>query len=627
MTIDELAAAAGTTTRRIRSLQTLGLLPHPELRGRTGLYGAAHGTAWPPFSASRDRASPSSRSACSSTPSGRGGRWPPSSGSPSPGRHGHAGRGRRRGRGRALRLRRAPAGRAATARGRGRALLSVVPTTVWDESRGVLTRAGAPPAAVRALGRVGSRARLPAVPLVHWEEAAALRSRGGRDDPARRRVGGPRTTRSTSGCTWATAPTTSWSTGPGPPRPSASGSTRMVFARQVHGASAALVGPDDRGRGTAVGGRRRRPTPTSSVTTSPGVTLVDPGRRLRPARPGRPGAGVLAAVHAGWRGTAAGAVEPRAALPWTDCGARPSGCGPSSGPPSHPDRYQVSDEVHVALSGAVGARRPRPRAWRGPTAPGHWLVDLVAANRQQLLAGGRPRGPHRRQRRQHRRRGLLQRSGPTALRAVRPAGAPCRLRPGRRRLRRSMGGPGPPGTPPPAMPPHDRFRYDGFAIDPAASVVTCNYSTGGHTFTERFTFADGRRLGGPGRGAAVRILFLLAGVSYYKTTAAPVIDLGDLPTTAAERRLPARLLRQRPGRVRLPQRPRPARRACGGPGRRARPTGPVRPGAGAAAHPLRRRHRLHRDRRRRSPVTIPTPRCASSTRPETVSPPSRTRRP
>lgn len=42
LTIDELAAAAGTTTRRVRSLQTLGLLPHPELRGRTGRYGPAH---------------------------------------------------------------------------------------------------------------------------------------------------------------------------------------------------------------------------------------------------------------------------------------------------------------------------------------------------------------------------------------------------------------------------------------------------------------------------------------------------------------------------------------------------------------------------------------------------------
>ena len=42
MTIDELATANGTTTRRVRSLQTLGLLPHPALRGRTGIYGQAH---------------------------------------------------------------------------------------------------------------------------------------------------------------------------------------------------------------------------------------------------------------------------------------------------------------------------------------------------------------------------------------------------------------------------------------------------------------------------------------------------------------------------------------------------------------------------------------------------------
>jgi DNA-binding transcriptional MerR regulator len=42
LTIDQLAAATGTTTRRLRALQTLGLLPHPDMRGRTGLYGPAH---------------------------------------------------------------------------------------------------------------------------------------------------------------------------------------------------------------------------------------------------------------------------------------------------------------------------------------------------------------------------------------------------------------------------------------------------------------------------------------------------------------------------------------------------------------------------------------------------------
>ena len=42
LSIDELAAATGTTTRSIRSFQTLGLLDHPDLRGRTGLYGGHH---------------------------------------------------------------------------------------------------------------------------------------------------------------------------------------------------------------------------------------------------------------------------------------------------------------------------------------------------------------------------------------------------------------------------------------------------------------------------------------------------------------------------------------------------------------------------------------------------------
>jgi DNA-binding transcriptional MerR regulator len=42
LTVDQLARLAGTTTRNVRALQTLGLLPRPTLRGRTGLYGQEH---------------------------------------------------------------------------------------------------------------------------------------------------------------------------------------------------------------------------------------------------------------------------------------------------------------------------------------------------------------------------------------------------------------------------------------------------------------------------------------------------------------------------------------------------------------------------------------------------------
>ncbi|MHB8680998.1 MAG: MerR family transcriptional regulator [Acidimicrobiales bacterium] len=42
LTVDGLAAWAGTTVRHVRALQTAGLVPGPVLRGRTGLYGEEH---------------------------------------------------------------------------------------------------------------------------------------------------------------------------------------------------------------------------------------------------------------------------------------------------------------------------------------------------------------------------------------------------------------------------------------------------------------------------------------------------------------------------------------------------------------------------------------------------------
>jgi DNA-binding transcriptional MerR regulator len=42
MAIDELARQAGMTVRNVRAHQTRGLLPPPEIRGRTGYYGPEH---------------------------------------------------------------------------------------------------------------------------------------------------------------------------------------------------------------------------------------------------------------------------------------------------------------------------------------------------------------------------------------------------------------------------------------------------------------------------------------------------------------------------------------------------------------------------------------------------------
>ena len=42
LTIDEIAHRTGMTARNIRAHQSRGLLPPPEMRGRTGYYGPEH---------------------------------------------------------------------------------------------------------------------------------------------------------------------------------------------------------------------------------------------------------------------------------------------------------------------------------------------------------------------------------------------------------------------------------------------------------------------------------------------------------------------------------------------------------------------------------------------------------
>jgi UDP-N-acetyl-alpha-D-muramoyl-L-alanyl-L-glutamate epimerase len=79
------------------------------------------------------------------------------------------------------------------------------------------------------------------------------------------------------------------------------------------------------------------------------------------------------------------------------------------------------------------------------------------------------------------------------------------------------------------------FRYEGFATDAERGLLTCRYSLDGREFAERLTLAPGPGWDTPAARAAARIVYLLAGVSYYKTAAPPVIDLGGTPLTDRER--------------------------------------------------------------------------------------------
>ncbi len=79
------------------------------------------------------------------------------------------------------------------------------------------------------------------------------------------------------------------------------------------------------------------------------------------------------------------------------------------------------------------------------------------------------------------------------------------------------------------------FRYESYEIDAATGVLSCRYSVDGRPFEERITLSPAGQWDSPAVTAVARLVFLLAGVSYYKTAAPPLIDLGPLPVTDRER--------------------------------------------------------------------------------------------
>jgi YfiH family protein len=172
----------------------------------------------------------------------------------------------------------------------------------------------------------------------------------------------------------------------------------FIFARQEHGVGVRVVGEADRGSGalrlddaigsaSEVGGAGGA---DGLVTASPGVVLAILTADCVPIVLHDPVAGVLACVHAGWRGTVAG-VTAAAVAAMRGLGTRPSDVLAGIGPAVGADRYQVGPDVHEAVSRSFGPAAPefiRP----DPSAPGRWLLDLPSANGHALREAGVP-GP------------------------------------------------------------------------------------------------------------------------------------------------------------------------------------------------------------------------------------------
>jgi hypothetical protein len=154
----------------------------------------------------------------------------------------------------------------------------------------------------------------------------------------------------------------------------------VLRPRQVHGARVARVRA----------GAERGPAPNSRelgevdavVCDAPGVAVGVVTADCVPILLAAPGARVVAAVHAGWRGLAAGVIEAALAA-LAEAGARGEALSAAIGPHIGPCCYEVDEPVLARLRPRFGAALDAACA---PARPGHARLDLGALARVALGA-------------------------------------------------------------------------------------------------------------------------------------------------------------------------------------------------------------------------------------------------
>jgi YfiH family protein len=185
---------------------------------------------------------------------------------------------------------------------------------------------------------------------------------------------------------------------------------RVRQARQVHGAHAIVV--EEQAEGKDLEGDILVTGRADQIVL---VRVAD----CVPILIGDPRTGAVAAVHAGWRGTRAGAATVAVSVLAARFGARPADLVCAIGPSIGPCCYQVGPEVREAFvpedgetaassfepdgraagsaAEAPGGRRVdgvRAAAWFTPDGQ-RWRLDLWKANQDQLTcAGVSPRHVH-----------------------------------------------------------------------------------------------------------------------------------------------------------------------------------------------------------------------------------------
>jgi YfiH family protein len=166
---------------------------------------------------------------------------------------------------------------------------------------------------------------------------------------------------------------------------------RVVMVTQVHGREVVTVRDGD-----AVW--RERPAADVIVSNAPDVAIAVRAADCAPLLMADAVTGAVAAVHAGWRGTAARAAVAAVEALGREFGAKPTDLVVAIGPTIGPCCYEVGSELVDAFAAAGHPRHlidrwfsapPPPRGSRG-RAP--LRLDVAGASRDQLILAGVPEG-------------------------------------------------------------------------------------------------------------------------------------------------------------------------------------------------------------------------------------------
>jgi YfiH family protein len=168
------------------------------------------------------------------------------------------------------------------------------------------------------------------------------------------------------------------------------GATSIAWAKQVHGRAVIVV---RRGRTSDAD---ERPEADAFVSDAPEIAVAVRAADCVPLLIADRVKGVVAAVHAGWRGTAARVAVAAVEALEREFGSRPQDLVAAIGPSIGPCCYEVGSELVDAFAAAGHERHLIDRWFLAPPPPrgsrerSKLHLDVPGSNRDQLVLAGVP---------------------------------------------------------------------------------------------------------------------------------------------------------------------------------------------------------------------------------------------